>query len=256
MRVSFDECYEELVLGGGDDARRAFSEWERRPGFGAVVEFVRNFEHSVLYQLSTKDIQATLKQTEHALGNVQSTEQIREIEDFTTPFALQHLLHNFIEKAGYVPTWQRFAKWMNNEAAPYWIDQIKPLRDHLKTKYDDRRIAAAIQWRVGKFYYSAIREIDLVVSLSERGIPVRYHILADVLLRVDCWLDEKLICIYFPNRFYREGKKGRKPPAEQFFNNSVGNFSILDFEVERQGFGRTWLISQKSKDQIAKRLSS
>ncbi|WP_404424175.1 hypothetical protein [Thalassospira australica] len=254
MKVSFSECYCDLVENGGPTAKRAYREWVERPGYGDVVSFVQNFDHEKLFSLSPDDIRETLEKTEHALGNVPKEHQIREIEDFTCPFALQHLFHRFIERTGNLPTWQRFWRWMNKQAKPHWLDQIAPLKLRLRENYSDQRIDDALRWRLGKFYYSAIREVEFLVWMHSQGIPLKYHLLADVLLRADYWIDRTILCTYAPNPRYRTSRQGRKNPAEFYFDGATPPFKIFDFEVEQQGFGRAWLTTEASKRQILERL--
>ena len=256
MVVTFEECHNLLVACGGAAPQATYISWTRRPGYRHVVEFVKAFSHEHLFSLSPADIQKVLKTTAHALGNVPKEHQIPEIEDFTCPFALQHLFHRFVERTGDLPTWQRFWRWMTHQAKPHWLDQLEPLRGHLRTKYANERIDDAIQWRVGKFYYSAVREVDLLVSLHAMGVPLKYHILADVLLRVDYWIENRLICIYFPNPRYRSGTAGRKSQTEKLFAHSETKFTVVNFPIERQGFGKTWLVSDRSKERLANCLSA
>ncbi len=254
--VSFGDCYDELIEQGGPLARQEFDRWTSRPRYQEVVKFVREFKHKRLFELTPLDVCTALKETDHALGDVPAAHQIKEIEDFTCPFALQHLFHRFIERVGKAPTWQMFSRWMHKQARPYWLDQIEPLKAELSTRYSEERINDAIRWRLGKFYYSSMRELDLLVSLRAKGVFPRYHVLADVLLRVDFWVDRTLVCIYFPNTRFRGQGLGRKPPAAGFFVGSAREFRIVDFEVSRQGFGRTWLIDDPSKEALAKLLTT
>ena len=145
---------------------------------------------------------------------------------------------------------------MNRQAGPYWLDRLEPLRQQLRERYTDRQIDNAVRWRLGKFYYSALREVDLLAALHAKGVPLKYHVLADVLLRVDYWMGKTLICIYFPNTEYRSGESGRKPKAAQVFVDSGANFKIVDFPVTRQGYGRFWGVSEDSKKELADLLRS
>ena len=210
MNVTFADCRRELVLAGGTGAKSAYEEWRTRPGYGAVVDFVENFTHEELFRITPDDVRRVCQETEHALGNVPKEHQIQKIQDFTCPFALQHLFHRSIERLGDLPTWQRFWRWMNHQARPRWLDAIEPLRRELRAEgFSAARIDDAIRWRVGIFYYSALREVDMLVSLHGRGVKVTYHLLADVLLRVDWWIGQTLVCVYVPNPAYRAGPGGR-----------------------------------------------
>ena len=251
MIVSFADCYESLVVHGGPLCRSTYREWETRPGYGQVVEFVKQFNHLHLFGVTPEHIDRVIATTEHALGDVAASEQIPEIEDFTCPFAFEHLFHRYIERTKRVPTWQQFWRWMDRQARPHFLDRLAPLRRQLRQGYTHQRIDNAIRWRLGKFYYSALREVDVLAALHARGVPLKYHVLADVLLRVDYWIGQTLVCIYFPNQAYRSGDSGRKPKAAQLFSGSHPSFKVVDFQVRRQGFGRFWRVSDDSKNELA-----
>lgn len=253
--VSFADCYRDLVFHGGPSCRSTYREWEARPGYGEVVDFVKQFNHEHLFDITPERIDAIIATTEHALGDVAASEQIAEIEDFTCPFAFEHLFHRYIERTKRIPTWQQFWRWMARQARPYFLDRLEPLRRQLRQSYTDERIDNAVRWRLGKFYYSALREVDLLAALHARGVPLKYHVLADVLLRVDYWMGQTLVCIYFPNQAYRSGHFGRKPKAGELFSGSRPRFEIVDFHVRRQGYGRFWRISGDSKEELANLLA-
>jgi hypothetical protein len=253
MKVSFGDCCRDLLRPGAAEAQNRLEKWTRSPKFAQVVPFVESFTHEYLFALAPDAVRKVVASSSHALGDVESREQMEEIEDFTTPFALQHLFHWYIEKYRILPTWKQFRDWMvEGEAAPLWYEI---LRRHLgaPSSADERRQwSRAARWRLGKFYLSAMREIDLLARLRATGLPVRYHLLADVLFRTDFWLDGLLVCLYFPNPRYRDGAaSGRKPPAESFFSGAKPPFDIVHFPVERQGFGKVWMATDASVEALA-----
>ena len=143
---------------------------------------------------------------------------------------------------------------MNKQAKPYWLDQIQPLCHELNARYSEKRINDAIRWRLGKFYYSALREVDFLVWMHTHGVKLKYHLLADVLLRTDYWMEQTILCTFAPNPRYRSEGEGRKNPAEVYFRDAAQPFNIIDFEVQHQGFGRVWLTKESSKLEILKLL--
>lgn len=254
--VSFAECYNDIVVNSGPNGREEYEKWIKRPGYEAVVKFVREFRHEYIFSVTSKQVRAKVEQSSHALGNVQSNEQIKFIEDFTTPFAFQHIFHSLVEEIRSVPTWREFRDWVViGKAKPCWYD---PLREALVRQHGSEPLPAekrrawsrAARWRLGKVYLSNIREIDMLSRLRESGLPVKYHVLADVLMRVDFWVDNIIICTYSPNEFYRSGISGRKKKAEQLFENSETAFRILHLQIEHQGAGQVWLASQQSMDKM------
>ncbi len=253
MIISFDDCRRELLERGGKPAQGAYKDWLNRPGYEAVHSFVHGFRHDYLFTITYEEVRRARAESVHALGNVKKEEQLREVEDWTTPYAFQHLFHKFLEEERRVPTWQAFSGWLNEPAAAFFIT---PLLGHVgwgtATEQRKEALKRAFRWRLGKFYYSAMRELDLMVRLqSEFGVPVRYHLLADVLLRTDFWLGDNIICIYFANPQYREGSAGRKPPAERFLGAAKPPFKIHHVKIQRQGFGSFWVASDDSIGRLA-----
>lgn len=110
---------------------------------------------------------------------------------------------------------------------------------------------------MGKFYYSAVRELDVQVRLrEEHGLPLRYHLLADLLLRTDYWLGDALVCVSFANPKYREQEAGCRPPAAVFLGLAAPPFTIHHIGIERQGFGNFWIASDESLVALARRLGA
>jgi hypothetical protein len=254
----FDVAYDELIENGGAGARAAYKTWRERRGYEGVVEFVTTFTHEYLYRITPEELQDTRAGSEHALGEVRSEEQMDAVEDFTCPFALQHLFHWYIESKRAVPRWQDFEGWIKHDVKQHWLS---PLAEHTGYGSADetgrREIARATRWRIGKFYLSAMRELDVLCRLrANYGVDLNYHLIADVLLRVDFWTGNKLLCLYFSNPKYRAGGLGRKPPAESFFRQSRTRFDVLELTVGRQGFGNFWLAPEDDLRRIAEQINA
>lgn len=272
--VSFDDCSEELLAGANAHCLAAYRGWRSRPGYEDVVKFVEGFTHSYLFTIEPRDILDIVKRSSHPLGEVESKEQIQYIENFTTPFALQHLFHRFIEEQRRIPIWSEYVRWMiNPPISALWYQPLRNLRNQYFKTDNERAWSRAVRWRLGKFYMSAIREIDIIAKLRVKGFEIKYHLFADVLLRVDFWTGRALVCTYFPNPKYRDGKIGRKPKAEEFFDKSSeidklsevdksteidksSKFNIIHIPIGRQGFGRFWLADPESIDELCRLLAS
>ncbi len=256
MQVGFGDCKRELLNRAGGRALERYHEWRARPGYGEVVDFVENFTHRYLYELDPARIRSVAQRSEHALGDVQAKEAMDEVENCTTPFAFQHMFHRYIEQKRALPTWQEFGAWLKGPAARLWLGPLMERTGWCRA--DGRRreqLGRAYRWRAGKAYYSSFREVDLLARLrTEYGVPVHYHILADVLLGTDFWLGDNLVCVYFPNEKYRSGGAGRKPHPSKYFATADPPFGITDIEVQRQGFGKFWLVSPKSVEHVARTL--
>ena len=125
-----------------------------------------------------------------------------------------------------------------------WRDLPDADRSHLRD---------AVQWRLGKFYYSAFRELELFTKLRTRfELPVKYHILADVLLRADLWLDKTVVSLFFGNPQYREGTAGRKNRPQYFLEPG---FRFVEATLPRQGFGQFWKVPDENLAELAQQLA-
>lgn len=217
-----------------------------------MVRFVEGFTHQFIYTLSPAEIQDAIKRTGHALGEVEKEEAITSIQDFTCPFALHHIFHELIETQRIVPRWEDFNAFVKRDVRGKWYEplrnasgalpEIKAMIAALGKQEAWDRAKRAIQWRLGNFYLSAMRELDLFVRLRHMGVPLRYHVLADVLLRVDFWTPDTLLCVYFENRRYRD----RKHSTEDFFTG----IPIVHTRFERQGFGKIWLADKLAVNEL------
>jgi hypothetical protein len=241
-KVTFENCRNELLTYASPRGRAAFEQWENRPGYEAVVDFVKDFSHAHLYSVTSPEIAEVIRESDHALGHVQAHEALDLVEDFTAPFAFQHLFHWYLERHRKVPTWLEFRNWMvEGEASPHWYLRLKAFLETNGQAYTRQQWSRAAKWRLGKVYMSNMRELDLMVRTREAGLPLRYHLLADVLLRVDFWYRNVLVCLFFSNSRYRSKTSGRKVRAADFFPPAGGHFTILDVEIARQGYGNIWL---------------
>jgi hypothetical protein len=243
--VSFQACYAELVENGGPAAQRVYRDWRRRmqacPAYAEVVNFVEGFTHRFLFSVTEEMLCDARARSEHALGSLKREEaEDRRIEDFDTPFALQHLFHRFLEESSIIPTWQEWWAWLTTGAGKcYYVREVQRHFGWGQLQEEERQhLRESLQWRLGKFYYSAFREIELFTALrTQYRLPVKYHILADVLLRADLWMDKKVVSLFFENRRYREGTAGRKHRAEEIF---APGFGFTEMNIRRQGFGTFW----------------
>jgi len=259
MFIGYEECQRELLANANAAGKTAHERWLTRFDLKeAVIPFVQGFKHEKLFTFAMSDYERVVKESGHALGNVQSGEQIKGIEDYNTPFALQHLFHDLIETKGILPTWEQYSTWMKTEAKSRYLG---PLMAHFGYRELDTagrlRLGRAIQWRLGKFYYSAMREIELMLKVKEvHGVQMRYHLLADVLLRVDFWHGKTLICVWFSNPKYRTQDAGRKVAAKTYFDDGSDDINIINVEIERQGYGNFWRASNDSIQRLGEAILS
>ena len=222
MEVSFRECVRDLVR--TEAARRSLAGWEnrsymyRKDGFpllaGQQDEFrdrVKRFTHRRLFTLTTAEITDALGRTEHALGNLDKLRDERRLtEDAQWPFSFSYYLHALLEATGRIPLWQDLwaAAWSGEFRAYFRGAMAEAVRKAavkrgVTANMGIDELERSAHWRLGKYYYSALRELYLFAALRERyGVSLHYHIFADVRLFVDGWTPEGvLLCLRLPNSY-------------------------------------------------------
>lgn len=179
MTISFQDCKSELLDKSGRAGTAAYEKWKARPDGKEVARFVEGFTHAHLLTITTASLRVVMNASGHALGDIKTEEQLPFIENFTCPFALQHIFHGYIERKRSIPTWEEFDQYVRDEIAPLWMNPLRvflkncpTVKDFVKghgSKAGWEKVNRAVQWRLGKFYYSAMRELDIFVRLREGG---------------------------------------------------------------------------------------
>ena len=274
--TTFDDVLRDIVAPGGARAERELALWRSRrldgPLQEAVHAFVTGHGHSVLNRLGVADVRAAtewdygdpaLRLERHALGERRADDtKIKAVEDWTTPWALSFVFHDLLERLGHVPTWPEMRAFINGGGramlkepfdrafAPAWT--LGQGRGYDLARKE--RHYAAFRFRVGKAYYSALREIDAFVRLRRIfGLPLRYHVLADVLFRTDFWCGRALVDLMVPNAAYRDGGRGRKRQSGEFMDQDGFGRLVIPIEVPRS-WGRPDLVPRRELERVAARM--
>jgi hypothetical protein len=145
-----------------------------RPEYSKVIAFVESFSHQFLFEITEEMLEETKRRSVHALGQLKKAEaEDRRIEDFDTPFALHHLFHMYLEQERQVPTWQDWWSWLTAGAGkPFYIAEVqREFRWSTIGHIERAHLKDAAQWRLGKFYYSAFRELELFTKLRLISAP-------------------------------------------------------------------------------------
>lgn len=114
---------------------------------------------------------------------------------------------------------------------PWWSELRLKLQREGYGKDDLPRIGDAIQWRLGRMYYSNLREIDMLARMREQhDVHLKYHIFADVRLRTDFWIDDVSVSVFLSNVTYRGGGVSRKNKAADFLSDAKPPFRFYELE--------------------------
>ncbi|MGI6604104.1 MAG: hypothetical protein ACOX2S_03355 [bacterium] len=216
MEVSFEDCVNELVA-RSEEAKQRLQNWENRHkrysdrrNRELQLEFneaVKKTVHKRLFEVTTREIERA-SQGGHALGDLDpDRDSLKEVEDFDTPFAQQYFFHALLEGNSHVPTFQEFWDEINGRYRQYYIERLEAAL--AGTSYTKQQKERAIRWRLGKTYYSSLRELYLFAALRERyQLALKYHIFADLVLKYDGWLGEKVLQLKVPNKYEQSACRG------------------------------------------------
>lgn len=256
--VGMGELHADIVGPGGALAARTLADWMDRPrtkgiGYEAVQEFVLGVNHSVLHSMTVSSVEAATRwgkediEGRHALGDVRKHEQIKEVEDFQTPWTFNYIGHLLLQRNGRLPTWSEFDAFLRGEGLALYYGPFRETfgidRMHGRP-LELRRWERALRWRVGKGYYSFLREADLLTRLrQEFGLPIRYHVLADALFRVDMWCGKVLVAVNIRNEVYKGDGAGRKKEPSDVMDSSGFAFLRLELDTDAD-FGMAKLVSE------------
>ncbi len=258
FRVTFAQAYKRFVSDAGPGAENTFSRWENREDLikAGVVDFVKSFEHERLFAITRAEFDKVVKETQHPLGRIdpkveRDLKGIRMVEDASTPWSFMQLFHDYVERCG-LPTWQQFHEWLTG-----------PRRDALWGPYEEQSglrgadpeksslIRTGMAWRLGNAYYSALREVDILISFGDADFPVLYHLLPDALFAVDLWRYNRFVSVYIPNaQFKNIDGTGRKVRPQKIY--SKPDFYCRDFPIQKQSVhGKYWPVAGTTIAKIA-----
>lgn len=217
---------------------------------------VKAFVHRRLFTVGTDEVLEAYRRTEHALGNLEkSIDQRKAIEDASWPHSFSLFFHTLLEETGRIPLWQEFwAACWEGRFRPHFRDLIDDL---LRLEAKNNKVHSSeleisnmakehsAHWRLGKYYYSALRELYLQAALREWwGIEIKYHLIADVRFFIDGWTNSgTLLCLRLPNDF-----ESRKNGPEKYAAAGINVFRVGAQWGRR---GHLWLPTNEHVNEVA-----
>lgn len=184
-----------------------------------------------------------LVRSNHALGRVSKSADHPAIRDAHAEWTLSFLWHCCREADDRVPTFGDFWSWLLSEP-DLWI---VPMVDTAKRAGLDRRAGQdAIRWRAANGWQSSVREAHLLAELADASVRMHYHPIVDVELRADGWIGRDIIAIYVPSPHL-----SHKLTPESIFGP---RYTIHRIPVERQGYGRVWLVGDDQVEKLIRTL--
>lgn len=268
----------DFIQQGGLQTQKLYLGWQARHDLqqAGVVQFVDGFTHQRIYEITTAQFNAVTSAMDEPLGqplgNIFPNPPSEDPDDKLSvafvenvgrfsPWSFQQIFHCYVEKNG-LPTWQNFESFLKGPArvclydayrmelwSDYWdaIGASARLIGNLNhTNTVESQFDLGLQWRLGNFYLSALREVEVVVRLrAEHGVDVNYHILADAEFKADAWIRDatgkvRVLCLLIPSPYYnRKASAGSRLPSA-FFETQL--FKIERLKVK----GKYWPIAPDS----------
>lgn len=233
--TSVELCQQELVVPGGRKAYAVFSDYEKKQSTEPKSYWF--MDHSFLLgEVKLDDIIKVSKETPPILKGLRSYQFKKKqalysnVEDLYTVRPVVSVFHQMMESKHVVPTWLNFETVFYNTRTDLFWDEIQRKCNFTSLSPADKRfIVDAVTWRFGLMYFSFLREIHLITALRElHGIDVKYNIVADVIMKVDFWFENRAFSMFVNNQRYRTAESGRKKSASSIFGCPDSNIMTTD----------------------------
>jgi hypothetical protein len=243
-------------------ARELLRRWQADQARRQVPRVVMRHVTRALYRLEPSDIEAVCAASEHPLGDIRKdvVAAVQPVTDWRPDFAFTHVMHLALEKLGWLPTFQEFARFCASDPAGRAAlgDPARQIREHAcQLGYAPTQVTQAVRWRIGIAYYSFARELYTIAVLRADGLDVHAHPLADALFRVDAWVDRTILSLYIRNARFRDGERGRKPRAADILSYAQPPFRYEELRLStRHVFGCVHLPEADQIRAVARRMKA
>ncbi|MEV0686854.1 hypothetical protein AB0I35_23590 [Nocardia sp. NPDC050378] len=240
----------------GTKTNKLLDWWKHRRGLGHVAQTVLAHVSRTPYTVVAEDI-ATLT-TNHPLGEIRPSRayQVDAIKNWNPGYAFTHLFHQMLEEHRGVFTWDEFREWAQHPAVEdrLWRPAQAVIEAAVASGADPKEAHEAMQWRIGVFYYSFLRELYVIARFREQDLPVLCHPLADALFRTDAWCDNVIVELYIPNPTFKTSDAGRKWKARELFADQP-HFEVVELAMPTQHtFGNLHLPGPRTIDLAANKI--
>jgi len=245
------KAFLEFVERGGPSSRQRLVDWDARrrkmtPGWDGYRKGFEAMSHECLFRLRPSDVLDVFRKTEHALAQLRPEhEKFERIESWSPPVPFMYVFHLLLEEMGRVPMWQDAKAFVLSEARLdlVWRPFLKTygLTPDMPDVSWENPYFKAIMYRIGKVYYSWLREVHMLTELRcTYGIDARYHFLIDAEWKADVFAGDVLLEIFIVHPKYKDkDDKGRKELCRHA--NPLANVHQVKI-TPRSVYGRPWLV--------------
>ena len=235
MRTTYSDAVTHFAARSARAARE-LARW-RTTSDAAKVEFVESAVTEVAYAQTPETIDAVCAAGDHPLGNIRKKDivDIDAATNWYPDFAFHHVLHHATASLQTIPTFAGFQAFCSNDPLAHTMLVLPAAEARAAAERagaDPSAAWDAVRWRIGLAYYSFLREMYSLAVLRAAGIDARYHVLADVLWRVDLWVGDLCLELYVNSPRFKSHDAGRKTRSRDWLGD--GPFAFAKFEIARR----------------------
>jgi hypothetical protein len=221
------------------EARTRLQGWRTGPGRQDVAGPILGHTTRQLYRLDQPGIEAAARDSGNPLAGIRDEDAIgvRRVQNWQPDFAFTHVMHFALEEMGEVPTFPAFIRycWTNRRGCETLGDPARAVTAAARADgFSQVRARQAVRWRIGRAYYSFLREIYVITVLRSAGLDVRTHPLADALFEADAWIGRTVLSFYVRNGQVRDGSRSRKRRINDILSGAEPPFLFADLRLSTQ----------------------
>ncbi|WP_121002870.1 hypothetical protein [Saccharothrix australiensis] len=220
------------------ETRFHFNGWFRHRD--RVVEHVMAHRADAIHRVTPEDVVAACRGTP-APG---PPPHVVDVRDWRPEFAFTHVAHHVVESLGRLPGWSEFREFCEaDERARTML--WAPAKEVIADAPVDRAVAReAMRHRVLAQFAAFLRDTFVLAVLRSHGLDVRVHPLADVVFKVDAWVERLVL-----------NPRGGPQRSADLLVHAMPPFFFHDLRLtESEQVGAVALPTRRGLDQAARRL--
>lgn len=239
ISTGFEHVLSQLVVPAGLSA--LVSDWQDARGRDDpwLIPYVTQFRHEAISRIKPYQVKQVC--LTYALGDLTPQDAHPVVADAHIPWTIEYLFHDYVERERTLPSWDVFRDYIRSgeRRFEWWVPLGKLA---LAAGLTPRRAERAMLWRLAHCWQSCMRELHFLATLHHKhGLPVRYHMFADVALQVDAWVGNQLIQVFVRSPYFER----KRDPRLVF-----PGFDVHQVEVPHQGHGVVWFVPERRIDDL------
>lgn len=193
--------------------------------------------------ISRAEVEWALQRSENALRGISAKDVPDALRDARVNYPLSFLVRGAMQSVGEVPTVDQFIVTLRRYPE-YWAADMWKVAECLG--YSKAVAWKACKYRASVAWQSWLRELHAWSGLRSLGLPIRSHPLADVVLKIDGWMENHLFSVFVENEYFRDRKEAT-PLKGPFVHH-------LLIAPKQPGNPGVWLVPDERLERVALRI--